>query len=67
MSVPHRRRLGKLFVSGQLRETFGRGYGPLGSPGRGRGAGGQEPGGGEVLLSEEGQGDNTAYTGRLGR
>ena len=69
MSVPHRRRLGKLFVSGQLRETFGRGYGPLGSPGRGRG--GRRPGArrrrGAPDLSEEGQGDNTAYTGRLGR
>ena len=116
--MPHWRRLGKLFVSGQPRETsppsqqwqgrgagrevvspypaltwgedypanalgnpfapmsggcfpgptFGRGYGPLGSPGRGRG--GQEARSqevGEVLLSEEGQGDNTAYTGRLGR
>ena len=35
-----------------------------------QGQGGQEARSqevGEVLLSEEGQGDNTAYTGRLGR
>ena len=48
--------------------TFGRGYGPLGSPGRGRvGQEARSQEVGEVLLSEEGQGDNTAYTGRLGR
>ena len=51
--------------------TFGRGYGPLGPPGRGRGRGGRRPPRsqevGEVLLPEEGRGGNTAYTGRLGR